>query len=197
VKAKNLIGVIPRLLIAPLLIRRRPDEPPAGREHFEPTPLSASPAETTIRAVDIPVAHTPSGGYRDFPQPVLAGCDEPITPEAPDLRGVWQVHKGPLKGHIERVEQAGNRVVITAGGIIHDMYADGTLEGGVNDVHANKTSRISVAARFEDGRLNLYPGNRRVALVTRYRNGDEMVWRYGPWKNRLRRLEPIEETDQC
>ena len=183
--------------MAPLRSRRRPDEPPVGRGHFEPTPLSASPAETTVKAVDIPVAHTPPGGYRDFPQPVLAGCDEPITPGAPDLRGVWQAYRGPLKGHIERVEQAGNRVVITAGGIIHDMYADGTLEGGVNDVHANKTGRISVAARFEDGRLNLYPGNRRVALVTRYRDGDEMVWRYGPWKNRLRRLGPVEETDQC
>jgi hypothetical protein len=195
VKATNLIAVIPRLLMAPLRSRRRPDEPPAGREHFEPTPLSASPAETTVKAVDIPVAHTPPGGYRDFPQPVLAGCDEPITPGAPDLRGVWQAYRGPLKGHIERVEQAGNRVVITAGGIIHDMYADGTLEGGVNDVHVNKTDRISVAARFEDGRLNLYPGGRRVALVTRYRNGDEMVWRYGPWKNRLRRLAPAEEAD--
>ena len=75
------------------------------------------------------------------------------------------------------------------------MYADGTLEGGVNDVHVNKTDRISVAARFEDGRLNLYPGGRRVALVTRYRNGDEMVWRYGPWKNRMRRLAPAEEAD--
>ena len=75
------------------------------------------------------------------------------------------------------------------------MYADGTLEGGVNDVNANKIDRISVAARFEDGRLNLYPGDRRVALVARYRDGDEMVWRYGPWKNRLRRLAPIEEVD--
>ncbi|MBC8483945.1 MAG: nitronate monooxygenase [Actinobacteria bacterium] len=103
--------------MAPLRSRRRPDEHPAGREHFEPTPLSASPAETTVKAVDTPVAHTPPGGYRDFPQPVLTGCDEPITPGAPDLRGVWQAYRGPLKGHIERVEQAGNRVLITAGGI--------------------------------------------------------------------------------
>ena len=103
--------------MAPLRSRRRPDEHPAGREHFEPTPLLESPAETTVKAVDTPVAHTPPGGYRDFPQPVLTGCDEPITPRSPDLRGVWQACRGPLKGHIERVEQAGNRVVITAGGI--------------------------------------------------------------------------------
>ena len=90
------------------------------------------------------------------------------------------MYKGPLKGHIERVEQAGNRVVITDGGFIQDMYADVTLEGGVNDVNADKKERIAVAARFEKGRLNLYPGGRRIAIVTRYLDGEEMIWRYGP-----------------
>lgn len=119
---------------------------------------------------------------------MLAGCDEPLVDGAPDLRGVWRVEQGPLKGHVERVEQAGDRVVITAGGVIHDMFANGTLEGGVNDTSEAGT-QISVAARFENGRHNLYPGNKRVVAVTRYLDGDEMVWRWGPWRNRLRRLE--------
>lgn len=188
-KLRAIFRTLPKLIWAPVKIRKSVNEPPTGKEHFNPPKLSDSLSETTVKATDIPVAFTPSGGYREFPPPILFECDEPITPGAPDLRGVWQVFKGPLKGHIERVEQAGNRVVVTGGGVIHDMYADGTLDGGVNDVHADKRERISVAARFEKGRLNLYPGGRKIALVTRYLDGEEMIWRYGPYKNRLRRLK--------
>ena len=188
-KLRAIFRTLPKLIWAPVKIRKSVNEPPTGKEHFNPPKLSDSLSETTVKATDIPVAHTPPGGYLEFPPPILFECDEPITPGAPDLRGVWKVFKGPLKGHIERVEQAGNRVVVTGGGVIHDMYADGTLDGGVNDVHADKRERISVAARFEKGCLNLYPGGRKIALVTRYLDGEEMIWRYGPYKNRLRRLK--------
>ncbi len=192
-RVKSALGMVGQVLMAPLRIRRNPPTPPSGREHYEPTPLAASEETATVKASDIPVAHTPPGGYREWPAPVLAGCDEPLAEGVPDLRGVWQAHRGPLKGHVERVEQAGNRVVITAGGVVHDMFADGTLAGGVNDVSSSGgATRISVVARFEDGRLNLYPGDRGVAVVTRYLDGDEMVWRYGPFRNRLRRLDPPE-----
>lgn len=179
------------MLTAPIRRRRMPaDTPPAGRESYEPMPFASSLAAATLPAADVPVAKTPAGGWSggDWPAPVLAGCDEPLVEGAPDLRGVWRVEKGPLKGHVERVEQAGDRVVITAGKVIHDMFANGTLEGGVNDVGEAGT-QVSVAARFEDGRLNLYPGNKRVVAVTRYLDGEEMVWRWGPWRNRLRRLD--------
>lgn len=179
------------MLLAPIWRRRMPaDTPPTGRDSYEPTPLAASLGEATVKAADVPVAKTPRGGWTggDWPAPALAGCDEPLVDGAPDLRGVWRVVKGPLTGHVERVEQAGNRVVITAGGVIHDMFVDGTLEGGVNDVGEAGT-QVSVAARFEDGRHNLYPGDKRVVAVTRYLDGDEMVWRWGPWRNRLRRLD--------
>ena len=191
-KLRAVFRTLPKLIWAPVKIRKSVNEPPTGKEHFNPPKLSDSLSATTVKATDIPVAFTPPGGYREFPPPVLVGCDEPIVPGAPDLRGVWQVYKGPLKGHIERVEQAGNRVVVTGGGVIHDMYADGTLDGGVNDVHADKRERISVAARFEKGRLNLYPGGRKIALVTRYLDGEEMIWRYGPYKNHLKRLKSRE-----
>src|SRR4051794_21281042 len=94
----------------------------------------------------IPVAHTPPGGYGDvMPAPLLEGCDDALVDGAPDLRGTWQVvgaHRdgiplpvdAPIHQHVERIEQAGDRVVITASGVIHDMRADGTQEHGVHDV---------------------------------------------------------------
>ena len=188
--AKSVLGTIGHMFMVPFKVRRHPPTPPTAREHYEPTPLAATVEAATMKATEVPVAKTPPGGYREWPEPVLTGCDEPLVDGAPDLRGVWQVHKGPLKGHVERVEQAGDRVVITAGGVIHDMFVDGTLAGGVNDVRGGSSAPISVAARFEDGRLNLYPGGRGVAVVTRYLDGDEMVWRYGPYRNRLHRLDP-------
>ena len=188
-KLRAIFWILPKLIWAPVKIRKSLNEPPSGKEHFYLPKLSISLSETTVKATEIPVAHTPPGGYREFPPPILSGCDEPLVSGAPDLRGVWQVYKGPLKGHVERVEQAGTRVVVTSGGVIHDMYADGTLERGVNDVHADKRESISVAARFEEGRLNLYPGGRKISFVTRYLDGEEMIWRYGPYKNRLRRLK--------
>ena len=133
-KLRAIFWILPKLIWAPVKIRKSLNEPPSGKEHFYLPKLSISLSETTVKATEIPVAHTPPGGYREFPPPILSGCDEPLVSGAPDLRGVWQVYKGPLKGHVERVEQAGNRVVVTSGGVIHDMYADGTLEGGVNDV---------------------------------------------------------------
>ena len=98
-----------------------------------------------VKADEIPVANTPPGGWRgDMPPPVLAGCTEPLHPDAPDLRGLWQVGRVERDGqvltdhrlneHVERIEQCGDRVVVTSEGVIHDMRADGTLENGVNDV---------------------------------------------------------------
>jgi hypothetical protein len=54
-----------------------------------PAPQSGEPAR--VSADQIPVAHTPAGGYKDrFPDPVLAACTEPLAAGAPDLRGVWR-----------------------------------------------------------------------------------------------------------
>jgi hypothetical protein len=172
------------MLGAPLRMRRNPPRPPVGAEHYEVPTLAASLDATTTKAADVPVVSTPPGRWKDWPPKVLTGCDEPLVDGAPDFRGVWQVYKGPLKGHIERNEQAGCRAVITAGGVIHDLSADGSLMRDEGVGGAN----IKVAARYENGRLNLYPNDGRVAIVTRYRDGDDLVWRWGPYKNRLRRL---------
>lgn len=190
----GVLKTIPTMLLAPLRVRRARPVPPVGPEHYEPTPLAPTIDEATTLASEIPKGASSGSTNGPWPPPVLTGCDEPLVDGAPDLRGVWQVHRGPLKGHIERIEQAGNRVAITSGALVHDMFVDGTLEGGVNDTAEGSGVAISVAARFEDGRHNLYPANKGVVAVTRYLDGDEMVWRWGPWRNRLRRLAAPEDA---
>jgi hypothetical protein len=60
-------------------------------------PIQATAAKS---AKDIPVAHTPPGGYRDkFPAPVLATCSEPIVAGAPDLRGLWRTVRAVQAEH--------------------------------------------------------------------------------------------------
>ncbi len=159
--------------------------------------------EVVVRASDIPVAYTPSGGYGDtMPAPILDRCTEPLVPEAPDLRGLWQTRSASIDGvpvpvdqpileHVERIEQCGNRVVVTSSGVIHDMRADGTLENGVHDVSAINFQPIQVVATFEGGALVLRPVGIQGFEVTRARDGEEIVWHYGPSLTVvLERVEP-------
>lgn len=185
---KQVVKSLGAMVLAPVGMRRNPPTAPSGAEHYVIPELAASVDEASLLAVDVPKVQTPGGRWRDWPPTVLAACDEPLLVDAPDFRGVWKAHGGPMKGHIERIEQAGNRVVITAGGVIHDMFADGTLIGGVNDEGVGG-AQIRVAARFERGRLNLYP-NDKLVVVTRYLDGEELVWRWGPYTTRLQRLKP-------
>lgn len=73
-----------------------------------------------LMASEIPQAHTPGCGYTRFPQPILRGCTEPLTEGGQDIRGLWQSVDANLPGHVERIEQCGDRVVVTTLGIIHD-----------------------------------------------------------------------------
>jgi hypothetical protein len=155
---------------------------------------------------EIPTAHTPAGGYGpEMPPPILAACTEPLAPGVPDLRGTWRIVELTAGGvvfppehglwrHVERIEQAADRVVITSDGVIHDMYADGTDDNGVHDVMAlDFTTEIVVAASFEDGALVLRPhdlpsldGHRPE--VRRWLDGDHLMWSYlGVFTARLSR----------
>lgn len=150
----------------------------------------------------IAVAHTPPGGYGPvMPPPVLAGCTEPLAPGAPDLRGLWRVvavetgdgprPDHPLLGHLQRIEQCGDRLVVTAGGVVHDMRCDGTEAGGVHDVaEFDFTTPITVVASYEDGVHVLRPVGLPGIEVTRHLDGDRMVWRYLGSTARLERLGP-------
>ena len=144
---------------------------------------------------EIPVAHTPPGGYgTEMPPPVLAGCDEPLVDGAPDLRGTWRIVEidppdPRMIGHVQRVEQAGDRLVVTAGGVVHDMRCDGTEANGVNDVaEFDKATPITVVATYEDGVHVLRPVGLPIE-VTRRRDGDQLVWTYVGFTARMERVD--------
>ncbi len=147
-----------------------------------------SPA-TEVRADDIPVAYTPGCGWQTFPTAVLATCTEPLVEDAPDLRGLWQATKGPTT-RVERIEQCGDRVVITGGGVIHDMRADGTLENGVNDVSALNCQKIRVSALFVDKALVLSPDGMPLK-VKRWLEGDELVVDHPVGGGRFKRIDAL------
>jgi hypothetical protein len=148
-----------------------------------------------VAADDIPVAFTPPGGWTEMPPLVLADCTEPLVAGAPDMRGTWAVvtvekdgaddptHEA--LGELQRIEQCGDRVVITAGGIVHDMRADGTEENGVHDVAAaDKTTPIVVVATFEDDVHILRPVGVPLEVKRRI-DGDQLVWEYVGFTARL------------
>lgn len=152
----------------------------------------------------IPVAHTPPGGYGTaMPPPVLAGCTEPLVAGAPDLRGTWvavaatvdgtAVDDHPVLGSTQRIEQAGDRLVVTAAGVVHDMRCDGTQANGVHDVmQTDFTTPITVVATYEQGVHVLRPVGVPIE-VRRWLEGDELVWDYGGLFTA--RLERIGQVD--
>jgi hypothetical protein len=151
---------------------------------------SSTTAATVVMANDIPVAHTPPGGFGDtFPEPVLATCTEPLVEGAPDLRGLWKTLRAEQTGkpvpaddrfylYVERIEQCGNRIVDMGGGTIADARADGSEENGVHDVSARDfKTPINVVATYENGVFVLRPVGIFGIEVTRRLDADgHMVW---------------------
>lgn len=175
---------------------------PAGRRI-----RAATARMNAISASDVPIAHTPPGGWGDtMPRPILARCTEPLVSGAPDLRGLWIVVAVEVDGvpdpahralgHRQRVEQCGDRLVVTAGGVIHDMRCDGTVANGVHDVaEFDFSTAITVVASYEDGVHVLRPQGMPVE-VTRRRDGDQMVWTYPGFTAHLERLGPPDMQPQ-
>jgi hypothetical protein len=154
----------------------------AAIDHCDLPELDAS----GLAADDIPKAYTPDCGWQRFPLPVLARCTEPLAPGAEDFRGLWRAYEG-REGHIERIEQCGNRVIVTARGVIHDMRADGTLASGANDVNP-RCMRIYASAEWDEGTLRLRPLG-GPALVSRHSENGELVWLYpGIGTTRMQRI---------
>ena len=139
------------------------------------------------RAVDIPKGNTPGCGYAHFPLPILAACTEPLPPEADDIRGLWRGVSGGHVGHVERVEQCGNRVVVTAAGLIHDYGPNSTGGLNTNDTEGSvlftlsgkeHCMRTSASMIWEDKILNFYVFGWGPRVVRRYRDGEELIWEY-------------------
>jgi len=181
-----------------------------------PAARAPKPARMTapggVTADDIPVAHTPPGGYgRSFPVPVLASCTEPLAPGAPDLRGIWRTLRAEREGqplpaghalysYVERIEQCGDRIVDMGGGTIADARADGSLEHAVHDVSVfDFTTPIHAVASYEDGvfvlRPLLFPAlpfTIHAVKVTRRLDADgHMLWTRPDLGHQLVTLERI------
>ena len=140
-----------------------------------------------LTASDIPKGNTPDCGYNHFPLPVLAACTEPLPPEADDIRGLWRGVLGGPVGHVERVEQCGSRVVVTAAGLIHDYGPNSTGGLNTNDTEGSvlftlggkeHCMRPSASMIWEDKILNFYAFGWGPRAVRRYRDGDELIWEY-------------------
>ena len=143
-----------------------------------------------MKAHQIPVAHTPPGGYGEiFPPLILGSCTEPLVQGAPDLRGIWKTIRAERAGvsvaaddrimfYTERIEQCGDRIVDCGGGTIADARADGTEENGVHDVWVfDFKTPIHVIATYEDGAFVLRPVGLPGIEVTRRLDADgHMIW---------------------
>lgn len=152
----------------------------------------------------IPVAHTPPGGYGEvMPPPVLTGCDDALVAGAPDLRGLWQVElvrvggldapEHAAMGLVQRIEQCGDRLVVTSAGVIHDMRVDGTVDNGVHGVAgADFATEITVVATFEVGVHVLRPLGFDGIEITRRLDGDRLRWDYLGFVSWSRRLGPAD-----
>ena len=138
-----------------------------------------------LLANDFPQGHTPNCGYQSFPMPILAGCTEPLAEGATDMRGLWLSEPGPdaRPPHVERIEQCGNRFVVTTLGVVHDLTTDGSLSGSSNDVRPLKVGgmnfciRTTATTQWIDGRLQFYALG-LVPVVNRYLENGQLKWNY-------------------
>jgi hypothetical protein len=143
----------------------------------------------------IPKAYTPGCGWSEFPMPVLAACREPLAAGVVDMRGLWLAHSGRV-GHVERIEQCGDRTVVTSSGIIHDFRTDGTLKNGSRDIEPPLCNNTFVAIEFEGGVMNFYLLGIGRPIVTRRIEGEELVWTYPGIEGevRMRRICKLPES---
>jgi hypothetical protein len=138
-------------------------------------------------AADIPKGNTPGCSYSHFPLPVLAGCTEPLPEGAADIRGLWLGVSGGHVGHVERVEQCGSRIVVTAAGIIHDYGPNSTsglntddTEGAVFFLIGDREycPRTSASMIWNEGVLDFHVFGWGPVVVRRYLEDEQLVWEY-------------------
>jgi len=127
-------------------------------------------------ANDIPKAYTPDCGYESIPMPILAECTEPLAEGVVDMRGLWLGVSGRV-GHLERIEQCGNRVVVTAHGIIHDFRTDGSLKNGAQDVGA-ACNNFNTAIHFDEEGVMVFRLFDLFDTVFREMRDDEMIFTF-------------------
>ena len=161
---------------------------------------------TGKRASEIPKGNTPGCAYTHFPLPILAQCTQPLIEGADDLRGLWMGVTGRHIGHVERVEQCGDRTVITSSGIIHDYGANSTGGLTTNDTEGmvmfslgakEYCPRTSAAMIWQDKKLNFHLFGWGPLVVRRYREGAQLVWEYADGsKTHMDRICDLPESEK-
>lgn len=154
-------------------------------------------------AADIPKGNTPDCSYTHFPLPVLRECTEPLPVEADDIRGLWRGVTGNV-GHVERIEQCGSRVVVTAAGIIHDSgpnstggYNSNDTEGSVLFTMGDREycPRSSAGMFWNQGVLEFKVFGWGPVVVRRYMDDERLVWEYADGSvTRMERLCTLPEA---
>ncbi|MGB0922132.1 MAG: hypothetical protein ACPG1C_12545 [Alphaproteobacteria bacterium] len=138
-------------------------------------------------ARDIPKGNTPGCGYDHFPLPILAECTEPLPEGADDIRGLWLGVEGGMKGHVERIEQCGERVVVATMGLIHDGGPNSTGGLTTNDTEGvvvfkigdkEYCPRTSAGMVWNNGVLDFHVFGWGPVVVRRYMEGDMLIWEY-------------------
>ena len=138
-------------------------------------------------ADEIPKAYTPDCNYTRVPMPILAECTEPLADGVVDMRGLWYGVAGRV-GHLERIEQCGNRVVITTSGLIHDFRVDGTLENGARDV-GMACNNFNTAIHFNERGVMVFRLFDLFDTVFREMRGEEMIFTFADGvETRMERL---------
>ncbi|NND83128.1 MAG: hypothetical protein HKN50_11925 [Gammaproteobacteria bacterium] len=142
---------------------------------------------TGLLAKDIPKGNTPGCAYQHFPLPILAGCTEPLPDGAADIRGLWIGVEGGHVGHVERVEQCGNRTVVTSAGIIHDYGPNSSAGLNTNDTEGSVLftigekeycGRTSASMIWNKQVLDFHVFGWGPVVVRRYLDGEQLVWEY-------------------
>ena len=156
------------------------------------------------RAAEIPKGNTPGCSYDHFPLPILAECTEPVVEGAADIRGLWIGVEGDHIGHVERVEQCGRRVVVTAAGLIHDSGPNSTLGDTTNDTEGavlftagerEFCPRTSASMIWNEGVLDFHVFGWGPVVVRRYPEGDQLIWEYADGSvTRMKRICNLPES---
>ena len=115
-------------------------------------------------------------GYESIPMPILAECTESLAEGVVDMRGLWLGVSGRV-GHLERIEQCGNRVVVTAHGVIHDFRTDGSLENGAQDVGV-ACNNFNTAIHFDEEGVMVFRLFDLFDTVFREMRDDEMIFTF-------------------
>ena len=145
---------------------------------FTLIPVRALSSDDIPRATSVQDNSTNTCGWTTVPPLTLASCTDPVASHLPDLRGHW-LDEG--SGHSERIEQCGDRIIVTGFGslnngfrfAVHDfLHVDGTYENGLDDYYApgfpNCIPLTAVAASTDpEGRCIILTSPAAVPATTR------------------------------